>query len=214
MDQDIKLIVDRITALEAKVEELTAYLKRAVDYASSDAQSSLTKSRIVLEQLLCSVYRREMRVDPPQPMIGPMLSDKAFAARIPRRMLSRMNAIRDMCNLGPHGGEVETSDAVRVMRDLIDVLEWYVKKYPVRPGELDGQFGELVERQVEMMKGFPLSYLKGIEYSILERTMTQVIGVSGGGRQEVAFRHSFPQFLDWLQAQPDDPVTPPDREPR
>ena len=38
----------------------------------------------------------------------------------------RMNAVRDMSNLGPHGEEVDAADAIRVMRDLIDVLEWYV----------------------------------------------------------------------------------------
>jgi hypothetical protein len=40
-----------------------------------------------------------------------------------------MNAIRDMANLGPHGDAVEPTDAVRVMRDLLEVLEWYVVKY-------------------------------------------------------------------------------------
>jgi hypothetical protein len=30
-----------------------------------------------------------------------------------------------MSNLGPHGEEVDATDAIRVMRDLIDVLEWY-----------------------------------------------------------------------------------------
>ena len=45
---------------------------------------------------------------------------------MPRRITARMNAIRDMSNLGPHGEEVDATDAIRVMRDLIDVLEWYV----------------------------------------------------------------------------------------
>jgi len=31
-----------------------------------------------------------------------------------------------MSNLGPHGEEVDSTDAIRVMRDVIDVLEWYV----------------------------------------------------------------------------------------
>jgi len=59
-------------------------------------------------------------------MIGDMLVDKAFMATIPRRITARMNAIREMSNLGPHGEKVDTTDAIRVMRDLIDVLEWYV----------------------------------------------------------------------------------------
>jgi hypothetical protein len=62
-------------------------------------------------------------------MIGDMLADKAFIATIPRRIATRMNAIRDMSNLGPHGEQVDASDAIRVMRDLIDVLEWYVVHY-------------------------------------------------------------------------------------
>ncbi len=59
-------------------------------------------------------------------MIGDMLADKTFMVNIPRRIAARMNAIRDMSNLGPHGEEVNATDAIRVMRDLIDVLEWYV----------------------------------------------------------------------------------------
>ena len=59
-------------------------------------------------------------------MIGDVLVDKAFMATIPRRIAARMNAIREMSNLGPHGEKVDTTDAIRVMRDLIDVLEWYV----------------------------------------------------------------------------------------
>jgi hypothetical protein len=62
-------------------------------------------------------------------MIGEMLSDKTFTASILRRIVARMSAIRDMSNLGPHGGEVDATDALRVMRDLIDVLEWYVVNY-------------------------------------------------------------------------------------
>jgi len=82
-----------------------------------------------LEKLLLALYRDTMKKDPPRPMIGEMLSDKTFTASIPRRIVARMNAIRDMSNLGPHGGEVDATDAVRVMRDLIDVLEWYVVNY-------------------------------------------------------------------------------------
>jgi hypothetical protein len=57
-------------------------------------------------------------------MIGDMLADKAFTATIPRRITVRMNAIREMSNLGPHGEEVDAADAMRVMRDLVDVVEW------------------------------------------------------------------------------------------
>jgi len=62
-------------------------------------------------------------------MIGDMLADKAFVGTIPRRITIRMNATRDVSNLGPHGEEVDPSDAKRVMADLMDVLEWYVETH-------------------------------------------------------------------------------------
>ncbi len=126
MTSEHKAIVDRIAALEARVAELGSALQSALEYLSSDPASSLTKSRVILERVLLALYRGAMKKEPSRPMIGEMLADKAFIATIPRRISARMNAIKDMSNLGPHGEEVNSTDAIRVMRDLIDVLEWYV----------------------------------------------------------------------------------------
>src|SRR5947208_3523462 len=126
MSNEYKALADRIAALEARVTELGTLLQSAVAYLSSDPASSLTKSRVILEKVLLALYRGAMKKEPSRPMIGDMMADNAFMATIPRRIAARMNAIRDMSNLGPHGEEVDTADAIRVMRDLIDVLEWYV----------------------------------------------------------------------------------------
>jgi hypothetical protein len=126
MTGEQKALADRIAALEARVAEIGSFLYSAIGYLSSDPASSLTKSRIILEKVLLALYRGTMKKEPPRPMIGDMLADKVFVANIPRRITARMNAIRDMSNLGPHGEEVDATDAIRVMRDLIDVLEWYV----------------------------------------------------------------------------------------
>jgi hypothetical protein len=126
MSDELKALAHRIAALEARVAELRTYLHSAVAYLSSDPASSLTKSRVILEKVLLALYRSTMKKEPSRPMIGDMLADKAFMATIPRRITARMNAIRDLSNLGPHGEEVNATDAVRVTRDLIDVLEWYV----------------------------------------------------------------------------------------
>ncbi|WP_058555275.1 DUF4145 domain-containing protein [Thiohalocapsa sp. ML1] len=201
MSQDVDLLATRIAALETRLDDLSSYLSRALEYISTDAQSSLTKSRIVLEKILLSIYSIEMQKEPSRPMIGDMLSERAFASHIPRRILSRMNAIRDMSNLGPHGGDVDASDAVRVMRDLIDVIDWYVDEYGARGGELKIEFGELIEQQLELMRGYPLSYSVGLNDSELEALMARDLGIPLSGQQEAAFRHSFPQFLDWLQSQ-------------
>lgn len=129
MTKDPILLVERIAALEARISELGGYLRSALEYLSSDPQSSLTKSRISLEKLLLALYRNLMKREPSRPMIGDILADKTFAANIPRRILFRMYAIRDMSNLGPHGGDVVMADAARVMNDLVDVLDWYVINY-------------------------------------------------------------------------------------
>jgi Domain of unknown function (DUF4145) len=129
MNSNHKALADRITAVEARVAEIASYLRSALQYLSTDPQSSLTKSRVVLEKVLLSLYRTSMKKEPSRPMIGDILLDKAFTASIPKRIVFRMNAIREMSNLGPHGGEVEATDAIRVMRDLVDVLEWYVANY-------------------------------------------------------------------------------------
>ena len=126
MSNEQNALADRVAALEARVAGLASYLQSALEYLSSDPASSLTKSRVILEKVLLALYRGAMKKEPSRPMIGDMLADKAFMATIPRRIAARMNAIRDMSNLGPHGEEVDAADAIRVMRDLIDVLEWYV----------------------------------------------------------------------------------------
>lgn len=126
MDDERSALAARIAALEARVVELGSFLRSALGYLSSDPAGSLTKSRVVLEKVLVALFREAMKKEPPRPMIGEMLADKAFLATIPRRIAARMNAIRDMSNLGPHGEHVDATDAVRVMRDLIDVLDWYV----------------------------------------------------------------------------------------
>jgi hypothetical protein len=126
MSDEVKALADRIAALEARMAELGSFLHSAVAYLASDPASSLTKSRVILEKVLLALYRGAMNKEPSRPMIGDMLADKVFIATMPRRIAARMNAIRDMSNLGPHGEEVHAADAIRVMRDLIDVLEWYV----------------------------------------------------------------------------------------
>jgi|GEM_PF-880397 len=119
----------RVAALETQVVELAEFLRSALSYISSDPQSSLTKSRIVLERILIGLYRHLLQRDPPRPMIGDVLSDRAFASFLPRRIFVRMNSVRELSNLGPHGEDVEPEDALRVMRDLADIVEWYVREY-------------------------------------------------------------------------------------
>jgi hypothetical protein len=103
-------------------------LQLALGYLQADPASSLTKSRIVLEKLLVDLYTAEQGREPRKPLIGEILSDNQFTRKIDRRIVARMNAIRDLTNLGPHGEPVEPSDAVKALDDLCEVLEWYRRR--------------------------------------------------------------------------------------
>jgi hypothetical protein len=80
---------------------------------------------MVMEKVLVRLFTAEMGREPKKPLSADMLADNQFTRKIERRIHSRMNAIRDMGNLGPHGEAVRASDARRVLEDLCEVLDWY-----------------------------------------------------------------------------------------
>lgn len=129
MNEDIASLSRHIVALEERIGKLTDYLKSAVNYLSSDPHSSLMKCRIVLEKMLTYIFVCEMGKEPTKGMIGNLLSDKEFATRIPARIRARMNFIREIANLGPHGGDVGIEDANHVLHDIIYLAEWYASNY-------------------------------------------------------------------------------------
>jgi hypothetical protein len=86
MSDELKVLAERIAAMRGRVPEFGTNLNLAVAHVSADPASSLTKSRIVLEKMLLSLYRAVMKQEPSRPMIGEILSDKPFMATIPRRI--------------------------------------------------------------------------------------------------------------------------------
>lgn len=105
-------------------------LRRAIVYADVDPKSSLTKSRIILEIILNEIYGQEIGSQPKGSMIASLLKEKQFAQKIDKRILVRMNSVREMGNLGPHdSGTVLSEDAKRVILDLCDIIEWYQNTY-------------------------------------------------------------------------------------
>jgi hypothetical protein len=119
----------RVRELENALAAFSQELRFALNYIKPDAASSLTKSRVILEKVLIRTFTVEMGKEPRKPLLGDILADNQFTRRIERRILSRMNAIRDMANLGPHGEPVEPKDAFRVLDDLCEVLNWYLQRY-------------------------------------------------------------------------------------
>src|SRR3954471_427564 len=119
-------------SLAVRIEELVPHypayadaLRLAVGYSDRDPSSSLTKSRMVTEKLVQALYLNETGQEPKKPLLGEMLADNQFTRKIERRILSRIQSIRDMGNLGPHGEPVLAEDATRVLEDLCTVLEWH-----------------------------------------------------------------------------------------
>ena len=123
---DNEQLDSRINAIAAKLPELADYFKLSLEYIESDPHSSLTKCRIVLEKILNSTYKIFMNKEPNKTMIGNMLSDKSFVGRIPKRVIARMNYVRELANLGAHGDEVNVDDVKFTLLNLVDVLEWYI----------------------------------------------------------------------------------------
>jgi hypothetical protein len=125
--------MDDLEASVRKLEQAFAgfaqEIRLAYRYIQPDSASSLTKSRIVMEKRLLSIYKAEMGVEPKKPLLGDILADNQFTRKIERRILSRMNSIRDMGNLGPHGEVVQPSDAQRVLDDLCTVLDCCLSRY-------------------------------------------------------------------------------------
>jgi hypothetical protein len=120
----------KVETLVTAIVSFSGDLRLALGYIPTDPASSLTKSRMVMEKLLRSVFQIEMGCEPRKPLLGDMLADNQFTRKIERRVLARINSIRDMGNLGPHGEPVEPSDAARVLDDLCAVLDWYLTRYP------------------------------------------------------------------------------------
>lgn len=119
----------RVSRLEKVLTDYSRELQLALEYMKPDAASSLTKSRMILEKIAIRVYVAEMGTEPRKPLLGEMLADNQFTRKIDRRIVSRMNSVRDMGNLGPHGEAVEARDAARVLDDLCEVLDWYMQRY-------------------------------------------------------------------------------------
>jgi hypothetical protein len=126
MTEDLEI---KINKLEERLDILSNQLRKALDYIQEDPPSSLTKSRTILEQILLNIYKLEMNQEPKKFEIGALLNDNQFTRKIDRRIVSRMNAIRDMCNLGVHGENVNPKDAKIVLDNLCEVLEWYFENY-------------------------------------------------------------------------------------
>lgn len=130
---------DRIAKLEKSLATVAKELQLALRYAQPDAAGSLNKSRVVMEKLLLHIYQVEMGKPPRKALLGDIMCDNQFTRKIERRILTRINTIRDFGNQGSHPEPVLPDDAVRALQDVCDVIEWYLPRYATATGPATSQ---------------------------------------------------------------------------
>jgi hypothetical protein len=102
-------------------------LGQAYRYIQPDPKSSLTKTRLILEELLVALYKEEMKKEPRKPLLADLLNDHQFTRKLAPedgRVVDLMNEIRWPGNRGPHPGPATPGDAAGALDKLCDVLDW------------------------------------------------------------------------------------------
>jgi hypothetical protein len=120
-------------AFPAFAEDLRFALSNTYTNAQPPLKASLNATRTILEKLLIQLYLAKMGKEPRTPMLKEMLNDNQFTRKLERRIIPRMNFLREVGNLGTHGIPVKPKDAARGVDDLCEVLEWYLEQHPAGP---------------------------------------------------------------------------------
>ena len=151
-------ILPRIEALETSMEGLGHQLGLALKYRDSDPHGALGKCRGVLESLLIDIHRREAGEPPERAGLLDLIRSRAIHKTVPRRVMTRMQTVRDLGNVGSHLGEVNDADATLALGCMSEVIGWYLKRYGAA-GVAAGVEGEDQARGVPQPKvaGFPPS---------------------------------------------------------
>jgi len=130
----------RVHELGKAFPDLANNLQHAFNYTQSDPGSSLTKSRMVLEQLLLDVYASEMGKEPKRPLLKDLLTDNQFTRKLDKRIVCIMDNVRNIANLGAHPGATpRPRDAWRTLDDMCEVLDWHRQHYPRATTPPNGQ---------------------------------------------------------------------------
>jgi uncharacterized protein YaaW (UPF0174 family) len=135
--EKIEELESKISILTKKVnqqEEKISFLSQQLDFAINslkinDPHGSLAKSRLILEKIVYNVYSKEMNEEPKYTELHKTLCNNQFTNKIEKRILARMNSVREMANLGTHGDKVTIKDASAVLESLSEIVEWYFDNY-------------------------------------------------------------------------------------
>lgn len=190
--------------IEARIKHVTENLPEfhdqlifSFEYIDKDPQSSLTKSRIVLEKTLNRIYQLHFDKEPKKLEIGFILNDNQFTRFIDRRILSRMNSVRDMANLGAHGEEVQPSDAKRVLDDLCEILNWFIQDYlkkgiEAKPGIADNNKAQksdkhIIDPKIEEKLKMAMDHFRAGDFKNASENANEIIRLTDSSKNN--YRH-------------------------
>jgi hypothetical protein len=114
-----------VKSLETHSADVAGHLRRAIEYAHSDPNASLVKTRQVFEKLLIGAYSRH-RVPPKRSAINGILCDAQFTQGVAPRVFARMRQLQELGNIAAHGHEVVPADDTRALEDVREGVEWYL----------------------------------------------------------------------------------------
>ena len=124
-----QFLQSKIGQIEHELNEIKRLMNQSLGYIQSDPESSLAKSRTILEKVLIDMYSREMSKEPQGLTIEKIIGETQFANKIQRNIVSRIRLIQNMGNIGVHHDFVTTEDALDTLDNVCTVLMWYLERY-------------------------------------------------------------------------------------
>lgn len=116
---------ERVEELSKRVDALSEQLKLTYSYARLDAEASLGKCRILLEQLVTAIMQKHgLQYDPAQNLHKNIVRLKEQGV-VEERIISKMLSIKSMANLAVHGEKVLANDALNALDNLCDIIQWH-----------------------------------------------------------------------------------------
>ncbi len=141
--------------LRAKWPALASLAGFAEHYCYPDPESSLIKLRLLIEQVVESIYATHRLTKPFQSSLNDLLNDRAFQQAIPQVVVSKLHTIRITGNRAAHGGKATADIAATALREAFEIARWFQLTYaggrledlpsfvPPRPGTGDDSRAEL-----------------------------------------------------------------------
>lgn len=119
-------LLEKASLLETELDEITGFFQRAIQFEKVHPHCSLNSIRTIEERLVLSHYRMVTGKEPKSTLLGHLLSLEEYKSKIDWHVFARMWYLKDLGNLGSHGGEISAVDTAEALRCLGFLLDWYL----------------------------------------------------------------------------------------